>query len=34
MLRGIFNLDNPVMRFLGRIADLMLLNLLLSLIHI
>ena len=28
MLRGIFNLDNPVMRFLGRIADLMLLNLL------
>lgn len=28
MLRGIFNLDNPVMRFLGRVADLMLLNLL------
>ena len=28
MLRGIFSLDNPVMRFLSRVADIMLLNLL------
>ena len=28
MLRGIFNLDNPVMRFLSRVADVMVLNLL------
>ena len=28
MLRGIFNLDNPVMRFLSRVADIMILNLL------
>ncbi|HCI73393.1 MAG TPA: hypothetical protein DHV42_02495, partial [Lachnospiraceae bacterium] len=28
MLRGIFSLDNPVMRFLSRVADVMALNLL------
>ena len=28
MLRGIFDLDNPVMRFLSRVADIMILNLL------
>ena len=28
MLRGLFDLDNPVMRFLSRVADLLVLNLL------
>ena len=28
MLRGLFSLDNPVMRFLSRVADVMILNLL------
>ena len=28
MLRGIFDLDNPVIRFLSRVADIMILNLL------
>jgi|GEM_PF-43205 len=28
MLNGIFNLDSPIMRFLSRVADLMILNLL------
>lgn len=28
MLRGFFNLDNPVMRFLSRVADILMLNLL------
>lgn len=28
MLRGIFSLDNPVMRFLSKVADVMILNLL------
>ena len=28
MLRGLFDLDNPVMRFLSRVADLLMLNLL------
>lgn len=28
MLKGIFNLDNPVMRFLARVGDILLLNLL------
>ena len=28
MLKGVFSLDNPVMRFLSRVADIMILNLL------
>ena len=28
MLRGLFDLDNPLMRFLSKVADLLVLNLL------
>ena len=39
MLQGIFNYDNPVWRFIGKLGDLIILNILwivcsLSLIHI
>lgn len=28
MLQGLFNYDNPIWRFIGKLADLMILNLL------